>query len=633
MKNIFSLVLLIIPIAVLSQVYKASDIPDSLTKNADVVTRYEEMTFEIKSEGKAVAHERHVYTILNEDGDYLAKYSSYYDKFTSINNISGTLYDANGKELKRAKKKDMEDLSGNSDESLMTDMRFKVNHFYYKVYPYTVDYEEDDDINGILHIPEWIPQDINKAAVQYTKYVIITPKDYELRSKPVNCSIQPVITEVSGKKVYTWELKNLTAKKPEAHSPSSIQIVPYVMVAPSGFEAEGYLGNMSTWKSYGKFMYQLAKGRDVLPDEIKKKVHELTDDLKTAKEKIAVLYDYLQKNTRYISIQLGIGGWQPFDAVYVANKRYGDCKALSNYMIALLKEAGVNGNVVEIRAGQDAVQIISDFPSLQFNHRIACVPLANDTVWLECTDHELPAGYLSSFTADRWGLMIDENDSKLIRTPKYGLIDNLQVRKIFATLNDDGNLTASINASYKAEQQDELEMDLEYRSKEDLLKKLKTEIDLPTYDVTKFDYKEEKNNIPPVVNESLELTVSNYAQVSGRRLFIAPNIITRSNEKFKIDEERKYPIEFRNEYRKIDTVEIKIPTGFKPEALPEDKKIESKFGKYISSVKVMPDKILYYRYCEQYSGEFPAKDYNDVVSYYQKIYKADRDKVVLVKKE
>jgi len=76
-----------------------------------------------------------------------------------------------------------------------------------------------------------------------------------------------------------------------------------------------------------------------LPDNIKKEVHELTDNLKDVRQKVYVLYDFLQKNTHYINVSLGIGGWQPFPADYVAIKRYGDCKALSNYMVALLKEA------------------------------------------------------------------------------------------------------------------------------------------------------------------------------------------------------------------------------------------------------------------------------------------------------
>ncbi|HEY4148413.1 MAG TPA: transglutaminase-like domain-containing protein [Chitinophagaceae bacterium] len=91
--------------------------------------------------------------------------------------------------------------------------------------------------------------------------------------------------------------------------------------------------------------------RDQLPDEAKKKIHALTDSLHNEREKINAVYRFLQQNTHYVSIQLGIGGWQPFDAAYVYNKRYGDCKALSNYMVAMLREIGISGNSVLIRGG------------------------------------------------------------------------------------------------------------------------------------------------------------------------------------------------------------------------------------------------------------------------------------------
>jgi transglutaminase-like putative cysteine protease len=633
MKKLAATLIVIIPHLLIAQQFNAAAIPDSLTREADAVTRFEEIVFEIKSPGKAVFHERQVYTILNEDGEYLEKFVSPYNKFISIESISGVLYDASGKELKRVKKKDMEDVSGTDEETLMTDTRYKVNHFYHKVYPYTVDYEAEDEINGLLRIPDWVPQGINKTSVQRTRYVLIAPKDYTLRYKSINGSPEPVITEASGKKVYTWEMQNLPAKKEEPLSPTWEQIVPYVMIAPSDFEAEGYKGNMSTWEGFSRFIFELSKGRDVLPDEVKKKVHDLTDNLQTPKEKISVLYQYLQKNTRYISIQLGIGGLQPFDATYVANKRYGDCKALSNFMVALLKEAGIKANNVPILSGINETYIVKDFSTDQFNHQIACVPLKNDTVWLECTDHELPAGYLSGFTADRWGLLVDENGGTLVHTPKYGLKDNLQVRKISAILNLEGNLAASINTNYKAEQQDRLQGDLEYKSKDELLKELKSGISLPTYDITHFDYTERKDKIPPSIDESLELTANSYAQVSGKRLFINPNILNRSNTKLKTDAERKYDILLHYEYKDVDTIEIKIPPGYLPESTPPDIRLENKFGKYISSIQVLPEKILYYRSREQFSGRFPSKDYSDLVDYFDKIYKSDRSKIVLVKKE
>ncbi|MBS1948729.1 MAG: DUF3857 domain-containing protein [Bacteroidetes bacterium] len=631
LKKIFFSCVLMSPFFLLAQHFNAAEIPDSLKKNANLVTRYEEETIEIKSPGKAISHERHVYTILNEEGDYYARYRSRYDKFTSISNISGRLYDAGGKELKHVKKKDMDDVSGTGDESLMSDTRYKVNDFYCRSYPYTVDYEEDDEINGILYLPAWVAQGINGAAVEDTKFVVIAPKDYVLRYKPVNCSFQPIVTENAGKKMYTWEMKGLPAKQREPLAPPDDMILPYVMIAPSDFEAEGYTGNMNTWEDYGKFMYNLAKGRDALPGDIKMKVHELTDGLKNPKEKINVLYGFMQKNTHYISIQLGIGGWQPFDASYVAAKRYGDCKALSNFMVALLKEAGVVAKTVEIRAGENAAPIVNDFPSLQFNHRIACVPVQNDTVWLECTSQTLPAGYLSSFTADRSALLFDENGGKIVRTPKYGINDNITTTKVIANVDINGNLSAKINARYSGEQQDILEQYINGLSKDKMLERLKSEIDLPTYDIVNFNYAQNKEMLPPYVDETVELTASNYAQASGKRLFIIPDIYTRSNRKLKNDEDRRYGIELKKEYRLIDTVEIVVPPGFEPEALPKDIKIDSKFGRYMASVKVAGDKILYYRLQEQYSGTFPPSDYALLVKFYEDIYKADRAKVVLVK--
>jgi hypothetical protein len=630
MKKILCLSLLSLPLLISAQDFNASLIADSLKKNANIVTRYEERIYEIKSPGKAVEHEKHIYTILNESADYLGKYKTKYGTFNSINYVTGTLFDNNGKKIKHFKLSDMSDYSAN-DESLMQSERYKEYSFYYKTYPYTVEFDEEDDITGQFFIDGWTPQGANNASVEHTKYVLIAPKNYVVRYKSINCSFQPIIREEGDKKIYTWEVKNLPAKSPEVLAPTD-ELFPRVDIAPSDFEAQGYKGNMSNWENYGKFINQLIKGRDVLPDEIKKKVHELTDKVSDKKEKVFILYDFLQKNTRYISVQLGIGGWQPFDANYVANKHYGDCKALSNYMIALLKEANIDAKYVEIWAGENVPPIIEDFSCFQGNHVTCCVPMGKDSIWLECTSQTKSAGYAGGFTGNRKAILIDENGGHIVQTPRYNAADNLQLRKINATINEEGNLSTAVETIYKAERQDELELYITSTSQDRLMEYRKSEINLPTYDVSKINYKIIKNIIPSIY-ETLVLTAPNYAQVSGRRLFIAPDILTKSYEKLKVNDARKYDIDLNENISDIDSVEIKIPTGYQPESVPHDVDIKTQFGKYAASVKVMPDKILYYRNMEQYSGRFPAKDYNDLVEFYDVIYKADRTKIVLVKKD
>lgn len=612
--------------------YAVSEIPTSLLKGAHVIKRMEEVRLEITSLSKVKMYEKYALTILDEDGDSYAVLFEHYDKLVKIESIEGRLYDENGKKIKNLKKSDVQDRSGVGEESLMEDSRVKLFDFYYKSYPYTVEYEVETSINETYWLLPWFPQPGLNYAVEQSSYSIICPLDFRFRYRAFNYQGEPTINQEKNIKSFKWEVKNLTPVAEEFASPDFRELTTCVYFSPDKFQFEGYNGDMTSWKSLGLFQFQLNQGRDQLPDEIKRKVHELTDNISDQKEKVRVLYEYMQKNTHYISIQLGIGGFQPFDATYVATKSYGDCKALSNYMYSLLKEAKIKSCYTQIRAGSGRKSFMPDFPCHQFDHIILCVPLQNDTIWLECTNQTLPAGYLGDFTDDRFALAVDENGGTLVHTPKYTMQENLQVRNTKAQLDDDGTLDAKVVTDYGGLQQDEIHAVINQLSKDKVKEFLNEELDFGTYDVNKFDYKQIKS-WKPSIEEALDISVSNYGTVTGKRLFIIPNVMNRSRRKLKTDEERRYDIELSDEFEDIDSTEIDVPKGYEPESVPQPVNIDSKFGKYSSTVKLVNNKIFYYRVLEQYSGTFPAKDYPDLVNYYDTIYKADRSKVVLVKKE
>jgi hypothetical protein len=613
--------------------YAVYRIAPSLLKNSNVVKRLEDKQFILKNPGEAYFKRKYVLTILNEKGDELAEFSQVYNKFIEIKSIEGNLYDAAGKELRKVKNKDIQDLSGVDDNSLIDDTRYKAHNFYYRVYPYTIAYEVEVKYNGTMFYPDWFPQFRSLMAVEESRFVFSCPESYEFRYKAYQYDVAPLVAHDKGSKTYTWEVKNLPAIIGESYSPGIRKIAPLVLFGPTEFEMQGYKGNMKSWQDLGKFIYSLKQGRDELPDDVKQTVHSLTDRVPDPVEKVRLLYEYLQKNTRYISIQLGIGGWQPFEAKFVAAKKYGDCKALSNYMFSLLKEAGIPSNYTVIKAGEREEDIFSDFPSSQFNHVILCVPLPKDTIWLECTDQFKAAGYMGEFTGNRNALVIDETGGKLVRTPVYTMEKNLQVRNVKAVLENDGTLQVQAANHYTGIQQDDLQWLLNRLSKEKMKERLHEQLDFATYTVNQFQYNEQKKSIPPALDETLNITVSNYAAITGKRLFIIPDIMTRSYRKLDADTARKYDIQLNLEYRDIDTVEIVLPEGYTPESMPADITIKNRFGSYHSSVKLSGNKLYYYRMHEQFSGVFPAKEYGDLVKFFDAIYKADRNKVVLVKNE
>ena len=613
-------------------VYNVANIPAALLKDAGVVKRMEQVKFEISVTNRATLTHKVAYTILNEQGDRWSFFQAGYDRLRSVSSFEGSLYDASGKKIKSLKKGDIKDESGMDDASLADDNRVKWHSFFYKVYPYTVEYELVMYYEGTMFLPDWTPQEKFNMSVQLSQLQVVCPGSNSLRFKAFNYSGQPSVTEEKGNKIYQWEIKDLQTKESEYASPAWYKQTPTVFLATEKFTLEDYQGSNASWRDFGKFVYDLKANRDALPEAVKKEVHQLTDGLKSEREKINVLYDYLQKHTRYISIQLGVGGWRPFDAKYVYEKKYGDCKALTNFMFALLKEAGIRSLYTVINAGGDNDYLIQDLPSSQFNHVILMVPNDKDTVWLECTSQTLAPGYLSNFTSDRPALAVDEEGGHLVRTPVYGYKENLQVRKIEATIDAAGTLDAIINTNYKAEQQDRIHQIINGLSKDKLMEFLKEDIELATYDIRHFNYVELKSDLPEI-QERLELFASNYAIVSGKRLFVLPNIISRSHRKLKEMEERKSDIELGMAFTDVDTSTIKVPDGYTMESIPSEVTLHTKFGNYYADVKLEGNQILYTRRYECFSGNFPAADYEALRKFYEMVYKADRAKVVLVKKQ
>ena len=635
MKNYISLLSLLLINSLLyagEGDYAVSKIPVALLKNANVVKRMEEIRFEVLSVNKAKYYKKYALTILNENGDKYGVFFGQYDKMRSIESVAGTLYDAEGRKIKSLKKNDLQDYSGVSDISLMDDNRIKFHSFYYKVYPYSIEYEVEITYNNTYIFPVWMPQPAELFSVEKSSISIVCPPDFTFRYQAFRYNAEPAVSTIKNGKAYAWQTSNLVAITKEYALPEWATLTTCIFFSPDKFKIDDYYGDLSSWQNFGKFIYQLNQGKDKLPEGVKQTVHQLTNDLADPKEKIIALYEYLQKNTRYVSIQFGIGGLQPFDASYVASKSYGDCKALSNYMYSLLKEINIKSFYTLIKAGQGEKYFMPDFPSDQFNHIILCIPLEKDTVWLECTSQIKAAGYMGDFTDDRYALIVDETGGKLVRTPKYGVKENLQSRTIIAKLDETGVLSANINTKYSGMQQDDLHMLINNLSKDKVKEYLDGQLDFATYTVNSFDYKEIKSALPSI-NETLVVTVDHYATISGKRLFITPNIMSRTNRKLKTEEERKFDIILDFGYTDMDKVEIGIPAGYKPESIPAGVAIESKFGKYKSSVQLSENKIIYDRSLEHYSGKFPKTDYSDLVKFYDAIFKADRNKIVLVKNE
>lgn len=611
--------------------FSVNSIPESLKKDVNVVIRDDQMSFTVQSQRQALLHVYFVATILNENGKDFAEHTVGYDKLSKITSFKGSVYDVNGELIKKLKNSEIYDQSAYDGFTLYSDARLKHIDLSQGVYPYTIEFEYEIEYKFLFMIPGTVLIPQEKVSCQHFSYTLTYPEYLRPRYKTYNIVDKPIVLFKDGIESVSWIFQNLEPIKFEPLSKRE-EVIAQITAAPTHFEYDGYVGNMSSWDEFGKWIGTLNKDRNILPEETKQKIRLLTANLKTPEEKAKTLYEYMQNKTRYVSIQLGIGGFQPFEASVVDQTGYGDCKALSNYMVAMLKEVGVNANYILIRAGEGAPGIRKDFPSSQFNHAIVAVPNGIDTLWLECTSQTNPFGYQGTFTGDREALMITDNGAKVVNTIHYSAEQNLQSRtaEVFVELN--GDAKAKIKTSYSGIQYENDNLNFNLSDQYDDQKKwIQKTTSIPSFDINSFSMKNIKDKIPTAI-VNLDLGLKRFATVSGKRVFITPNLMNRSTYIPEKVEARKTNVVRRTTYTDFDTIRYHLPEGIYPEFLPTPIKLKNRFGEYEATFQLDQDNLLYIRKTKMNKGEFPPDSYTELIEFYRSMNKADNTKIVFLNK-
>src|SRR5690554_5238221 len=181
-------------------------------------------------------------------------------------------------------------------------------------------------------------------------------------------------------------------------------------------------------------------------------MRKLVENESDTRKKAEKIYKYVQNKTRYVSIQLGIGGWKPMNAKDVDRLGYGDCKALTSYTKALLEAVDIPSYYSIIYNSSAKRNISEDFVSMQGNHVILAVPTDNDLYWLECTSQTIPFNYIGSSNDDRIVLAINEKEAKLKRTPIYQTKNNSQTSVAQYAITPNGTLNGTLEITTKGTQ-------------------------------------------------------------------------------------------------------------------------------------------------------------------------------------
>lgn len=604
-------------------------IPDSLRKNANAVVRLDEKIISIPSIKSLQVENKRVVTILNEHGLGYINAAEFFDKSSNVKSIQAVIYNSAGKEIKKIKKKDFKERSL-SEGSILTDNRLLYLDYTPIAYPFTVVYTSETETSNTAFIPQWSPLEGLYVSIEKATMQISCDPELGFKYKAYNFEDGVLQADEKGNTLQLT-VENLTAQKREEYSPSYHKIFPRVLFGLTNFYLEGVKGEAKDWNSFGTWMYDnLLTGTDELSKETIKTVQDLTAVTDSPIEKAKIVYEYMQGKTRYISIQLGIGGWKPMLAKDVDRLGYGDCKALTNYTRALLNAAGVEAYYAVIYGDRDKRDIVEDFVSMQGNHVILAIPDNNELVWLECTSQQLPFGFQGDFTDNRKALLVKPEQSCIVRTHVYTGDKNTQISKGGYTMTENGAISGEIEIVSAGLQYDNRytyataspdDLDRIYKSRFSNINNLK---------LHKTDLKNDTDTQQFI--EEIAVEAQSYATKTGDRLIFAINAFNQISSVPQRYRDRKNPLEISMGFYDVDEVTIQLPEGFTVEAKPDNVTINEKFGEYKAEyIMVSPNEMLYKRSLLMKEGLYDSADYDAYRQFREKIARNDNAKAVLVK--
>jgi len=610
-------------------------------EKTDAVQLYFEEILVVQPNGKLKEIDRAAYKILRPGGRGYGDFTFHYDNETRISNLHGWCIPAQGKDFE-VKEKDVTE-RGLDNFELMTDVRLKIMKIPAAEPGNIVGYEVEQEERPYILQDEWYFQ--RTIPVAQSRYTLQLPSGWDYKAVWIN---HPEVVPASvGNNQWQWNLTQIPEIKPEEMMPpwKGVAGLMIVSLIPPGGGSHGFLN----WSEMGVWENQLLQGRLNASPAIKQKVAELTANRPATPAKMQALAEFMQKDIRYVAIELGIGGWQPHAADETFSHRYGDCKDKATLLASMLKEIGVDSYLVPIHTERGGVTPNTPPHIGSFNHVILAIHLpdgVNDPSFtavfqdpklgrlliFDPTDEITPFGSVRGALQDSYALMVTPDGGQLIQIPRLPTSSNGIARTGQFTIDPRGVLMGSVHETRVGDAATRQRAAFRYAEKEtDKIKPIEQimSYSMGTFQITKASVSNLNQTSLPF-GYDWNFGAIDYGKIAGDLLLVRPRVIgVKSSGLLETKEPRRYPVEFEGPQRDTDTFEIKIPAGYAVDELPPPVDVEYTFGSYHSKTETRGDAIVYTRTYEIKELSVPVSKAEELKKFNRIIASDERSTAVL----
>jgi len=258
-----------------------------------------------------------------------------------------------------------------------------------------------------------------------SQVTITGPKSAPLRHKIYNGEVDFEQKEDGENIVYTWWADNVPKVVTEPAMPPFNEIAPTLIFT-----------TIDSWEDVSKWWNDIAGSKMAMSDALKAEVAALTAEATTRDEKVDAIYHFVAQKVRYMGLGTGKKkGFEPKPAAETYETKYGVCRDVATLMVAMLREADVDCDVVLTNAGG---RVEYDLPYIGFNHAIVAIKNDDGTYTYADPTVENSVDWLPAMEAEQQVLICDLQGKTLDDTPYCPAEKNMGHIKATSSLSADG---------------------------------------------------------------------------------------------------------------------------------------------------------------------------------------------------
>jgi hypothetical protein len=597
---------------------------------SDAVVIKNQGRMEIKQNGEVLFTEHGIIKIFSDTDQRHSRQSLPFNSSVRIISIKARTINEKGEEF-ILDKSQIRERSIFPEYALYSDAMVKEFNFPRVEKNSIVEYEYTFVLNSLLYWHDWFFQ--QEIPVLHSNYVLEFPRDFEFKSRVINGRIEPQIRpgDDDQELMFTWETRDKEAFKKEPFMPPLSDVALRLTFSPPLFTMEDKVYPSKTWNDVAAWYRELSSESTVTNEKITNLAFRLTSNLGSQRRKVKAIYQWVQENIRYVSIAIGTGAFRPHNCQDVLDYKYGDCKDMSSFLIALLRAVGIEAfpALISTRGNR---RVLADMAKpRQFDHVMVVVPLDDEHLWLDPACRNCRFGELPFEDQRATALVVKSDQGELTTSPESSFDQNRSQSSWEIRLNPDRSAAGTV--IIRAEGQE----DLAFKNSLLELKPTKRKqalLDFVSFwfadaDLNRCEFRnlEEKDSSTCLIGE---LSAERFGTETGGKLFLPVNFSVQRNISQTFPQrQRDFPVVFDYRFSNKDEIRISISEGLDIEFLPSNVILDEDFGFFESSYEVTDGEILHRRVFERKQLFVPVEEYEPLKEFYDRVAKEDNQKIIL----